>query len=46
MKRKLKDYFRVGVRLVWFIDPDKRQGKMYTAPRENRGNGADSFLGF
>jgi Uma2 family endonuclease len=34
MQRKLKDYFLAGVRLVWFIDPHKRQGQSYTAPDE------------
>jgi Uma2 family endonuclease len=36
LKRKLKDYFLAGVRLVWFIDPDKRRGHIYTAPDEMR----------
>jgi Uma2 family endonuclease len=36
MDRKLKDYFLASVRLVWFIDPDKRQGQIYTAPDEMR----------
>lgn len=36
MTRKLKDYFLAGVRLVWLIDPDKRQGQIYTAPDEWR----------
>jgi Uma2 family endonuclease len=36
LKRKLKDYFLAGVRLVWFIDPDMRCGHIYTAPDEKR----------
>lgn len=32
MKRKLKDYFLAGVRLVWFVDPDSRTVEVYTAP--------------
>jgi len=36
LKRKLKDYFVAGVRLVWFIDPDNRRGQIYTAPDEMR----------
>jgi Uma2 family endonuclease len=36
MERKLKDYFVAGVRLVWFINPDKRRGEIYTAPDEVR----------
>jgi Uma2 family endonuclease len=36
MTQKLRDYFLAGVRLVWFIDPDKRLGQIYTAPDEMR----------
>ncbi len=36
MKRKLKDYFLSGVRLVWFIDPQARTGSIYTAPDQER----------
>ncbi|HYT90793.1 MAG TPA: Uma2 family endonuclease [Gemmataceae bacterium] len=32
MKRKLREYFLAGVRLVWMIDPAKRQADVYTAP--------------
>lgn len=32
MSRKLDDYFRAGVRLVWYIDPAPRQVQGYTAP--------------
>ena len=32
MKRKLKDYFFAGTRLVWYIDPDSRTAQMFTAP--------------
>jgi Uma2 family endonuclease len=53
MERKLKDYFLAGVRLVWFIDPDKRQGQIYTAPDEVRSvseneamDGGDVLPGF
>jgi Uma2 family endonuclease len=31
MKRKLGEYFRAGVRLVWYVDPAKRTVKVYTA---------------
>src|SRR5262249_39004844 len=31
MKRKLGEYFDVGVRLVWYVDPAKRTVKVYTA---------------
>ncbi len=32
MKRKLKEYFLTGVRLVWFVDPKKRTVEVFTAP--------------
>ena len=32
MERKLKDYFFAGVRLVWYIDLNKRTADVYTAP--------------
>jgi Uma2 family endonuclease len=32
MRRKLKDYFLAGVRLVWFVDPAARTVQVYTAP--------------
>lgn len=32
MKRKLKDYFFAGTRLVWYIDPDSRTAQVFTAP--------------
>ena len=31
MQRKLHDYFTAGVRLVWYIDPQTRSAKSYTA---------------
>jgi Uma2 family endonuclease len=31
MQRKLRDYFAAGVRLVWYIDPDARSARSYTA---------------
>ncbi len=31
MNRKLDDYFKTGVRLVWFIDPKKRTVEVFTA---------------
>jgi Uma2 family endonuclease len=31
MQRKLHDYFTAGVRLVWYIDPQTRSAKAYTA---------------
>ncbi len=32
MERKLRDYFTAGVRLVWYIDPETRSARVYTAP--------------
>ena len=32
MQRKLREYFLAGVRLVWMIDPAKRQAEVYTKP--------------
>jgi len=34
MKRKLRDYFAAGVRLVWFIDPRARTAKCYVGPEQ------------
>jgi Uma2 family endonuclease len=34
MDRKLRDYFQVGVRLVWYVDPKKRTVTVYTAPNQ------------
>lgn len=34
MKRKLRDYFQAGVRLVWYIEPKTRTARAYTAVRE------------
>jgi Uma2 family endonuclease len=32
MRRKLKEYFLAGVRLVWFVDPGRRTVEVFTAP--------------
>jgi Uma2 family endonuclease len=32
MERKLREYFLSGVRLVWMIDPARRQAEVYTSP--------------
>jgi len=34
MRRKLREYFKVGVRLVWLIDPATRTAEVYTSPRK------------
>ena len=53
MARKLDDYFRAGVRIVWYVDPKKRTVRVYTAPdrstvlRENQTlDGGDVLPGF
>ncbi len=33
MKRKLKDYFKAGVSLVWIIDPETRTVAVHTSPK-------------
>ena len=30
MNRKLDEYFRAGVRLVWYVDPKRRQVRVFT----------------
>ena len=35
MERKLKDYFFAGVRLVWYVDPEKRRVEVFTAPDQS-----------
>jgi Uma2 family endonuclease len=32
MDRKLKEYFRAGVTLVWYIDAERRKAKAFTSP--------------
>jgi Uma2 family endonuclease len=32
MEMKLGEYFEAGVRLVWYIDPQSRTARIYTAP--------------
>jgi Uma2 family endonuclease len=34
MERKLEDYFGAGVRLVWYVYPQSREVRVYTAPGE------------
>jgi Uma2 family endonuclease len=36
MDRKLKDYFRTGVGLVWYVDPDDETVRVYTSPERSR----------
>lgn len=34
MRRKLREYFLAGVRLVWFVDPARRIVQVYTSPEQ------------
>jgi Uma2 family endonuclease len=36
MSRKLREYFRAGVRLVWFVDPAARLVTVYTSPTRSK----------
>ena len=44
MRRKLGEYFKVGVRLVWLIDPATRTAEVYTSPRKKTIITADDAL--
>jgi Uma2 family endonuclease len=35
MERKLREYFLVGVKLVWFVDPESRTVQVFTAPDQS-----------
>jgi Uma2 family endonuclease len=35
MERKLRDYFFAGVQLVWYVDPDRRVVRVFTAPDQS-----------
>jgi Uma2 family endonuclease len=44
MKRKLEEYFRAGVRLVWYVNPSKRTVRVYTASDRSTLLGEDQTL--
>jgi Uma2 family endonuclease len=44
MRRKLREYFQAGVRLVWLIDPATRTADVYTSVRKKRHIDADGTL--
>ena len=44
MDRKLSEYFQAGVRLVWYIDPEPRTARAYTAEQEWTDIGPDGSL--
>ena len=45
MDRKVGEYFRAGVRLVWLIDPTARTAVVYTRPRRRTVVVEDGSLG-
>jgi len=36
MKRKLQEYFKAGVLIVWYVDPKNRTSKVYSSPRKGK----------
>jgi Uma2 family endonuclease len=36
MKRKLREYFKAGTKLVWLVDPKARTVRVHTSPRKVR----------
>jgi Uma2 family endonuclease len=36
MRRKLGEYFKAGVRIVWLIDPATRSAEVYSSPRKKK----------
>ncbi len=44
MKRKKRDYFRAGVRLLWYLDAKSRTAEVYTGPDQCVLVGEDGLL--
>ena len=44
MDRKLLDYFEVGVRLVWYVDPPSRTVRVFTAPDQSTTLGEGAMI--
>ena len=44
MEDKLVEYFQAGVRLVWYVDPEKRTAEVYTSPTDVERLDADGIL--
>jgi Uma2 family endonuclease len=44
MERKLQDYFKAGVRLVWIIQPKTETAAAYTSPTKSRRVGKEQAL--
>jgi Uma2 family endonuclease len=36
MKNKLQEYFAAGTRLVWYVDPQRREVRAFTSPTAYR----------
>ncbi|HUE69886.1 MAG TPA: Uma2 family endonuclease [Pirellulaceae bacterium] len=44
MEKKLKEYFKAGVRLVWYVDPEKRTAEVFTSPADVEQLDAEGIL--
>jgi Uma2 family endonuclease len=44
METKLKEYFKAGAQLVWYIYPPSKTAKLYTSPRKFQEIDAKGFL--
>jgi Uma2 family endonuclease len=44
MDRKLHEYFEAGVRLVWYVDPKKREAQVFTTVDQVAHIAAGGFL--
>ncbi len=44
MARKLREYFAAGVKLVWYVYPQTRTVRVYTAPEQVSELGEDQTL--
>ena len=44
MERKLREYFEAGVKLVWYVYPQTRTVRVYTAPERMLELGEDQTL--
>jgi Uma2 family endonuclease len=44
MKHKLREYFKAGTMLVWYIDPRKRSAELFTSPTDRKDIDENGFL--
>ncbi|MBX9622383.1 MAG: Uma2 family endonuclease [Gemmataceae bacterium] len=44
MGQKLGEYFKAGVRLVWYVEPDRKEVGVYTSPKKKATVGLDGVL--